>query len=122
VETSDPERKEVLLHPDLHSRVASERLKDDHDGLEPEGDGTPTVEPETITIRPVCEDDAEAVERLAELDERPVPDGPLLLAEVEGTVEALIGLQGRETIANPFSESRAAVTLLHVRAVQLRVA
>jgi hypothetical protein len=25
-----PERKEVLLHPELHSRFASERLKDDH--------------------------------------------------------------------------------------------
>jgi hypothetical protein len=122
VETSDPERKEVLLHPDLHSRVASERLKDDHDGLEPEGDGTPTVEPETITIRPVCEDDAEAVERLAELDERPVPQGSLLLAEVEGTIEAAIGLEGRDTIANPFSASAGVVSLLHVRAEQLRAA
>jgi hypothetical protein len=110
------------LHPDLHSRVASERLKDDHGGLEPEGDGTPTLDPETITIRPLGEDDAAAVERLAALDERPVPPGPLLVAEVDGTVEAAIGLDGCETISNPFAESAAAVTLLHVRAVQLRAA
>lgn len=117
--TSDPERKEVFLHPELHSRVASERLKDDHHGLEPESDGTATLEPETITIRPLQEDDADAVERLAELDERPVPPGPLLVAEVEGSLEAAIGLEGRETIANPFSPSDGAVSLLHVRAAQL---
>ena len=119
---SDPKRKEALLHPDLHSRVASERLKDDHGGLEPEGDGTPTLDPETITIRPLGEDDAAAVERLAALDERPVPPGPMLVAEVDGTVEAAIGLAGCETISNPFAASAAAVTLLHVRAVQLRAA
>ena len=110
------------MHPDLHSRHASERLKDDHAGLEPESDGIPTLSPESITIRPLHDGDAEAVERLAELDERPVPRGPLLLAEVEGTIEAAIGVEGRETIANPFSESGAAVSLLHVRAAQLRAA
>ena len=120
--TSDSERKEVLLHPDLHSRVASERLKDDHDGLEPEGDGIPTLQPAAITIRPLGQGDEEAVARLAELEARPVPHGPILLAEVDGRIEAAIGLDGCETIANPFSESRAAVTLLHVRAVQLRAA
>lgn len=107
------------MHPDLHSRVASERLKDDHGGLEPEGDGTPTLEPAAITIRPVHEEDVDAVERLAELDARPVPPGPLLVAEVEGSLEAAIGLEGRETIANPFSPSHGAVSLLHVRAAQL---
>ena len=110
------------MHPDLHSRVASERLKDDHDGLEPERDGIPTLEPAAITIRPLHDCDAEAVARLAELESRPVPAGPILLAEVDGRIEAAIGLDGCETIANPFSESRAAVTLLHVRAVQLRAA
>jgi hypothetical protein len=122
VRTSDSEREEVLLHRDLHSRVASDRLKDDHDGLEPEGDGTPTLAPEAITIRPAHEGDADSVKRLAELDERPVPAGPLLVAEVDGSVEAAIGLEGCKTIANPFSRSSAAVTLLHVRAVQLRAA
>ena len=110
------------MQPDLHSRFASERLKDDHDGIQPEDDGTATLEPESITIRPLREADVPAVELLAELEERPVPQGPLLLAEVEGTVEAAIGLEGRETIANPFSESAGAVSLLHVRAAQLRAA
>jgi hypothetical protein len=108
------------LHPDLHSRFASERLKDDHGGLEPETDGTPMAEPETIAIRPLREDDVDAVERLAELDERPVPPGPLLLAEVDGAVEAAVALEGDEAIANPFAASADAVSLLRLRADQLR--
>ena len=43
------------MQPDLHSRFASERLKDDHAGLQPEDDGTATLEPESITIRPLQE-------------------------------------------------------------------
>jgi hypothetical protein len=82
------------MQPDSLSRFASERLKDDHHGLQPDDDGTATLAPESITIRPLREDDVAAVELLAELDERPVPPGPLLLAEVEGTVEAAIGVQG----------------------------
>ena len=110
------------MQPELHSRFASERLKDDHHGLQPEDDGTATLAPESITIRPLREDDVAAVALLAELDGRAVPPGPLLLAEVEGTVEAAIGVQGGETVANPFSESGGAVSLLHVRAAQLRAA
>ena len=80
------------------------------------------LEPESITIRPVREGDVPAVELLAELEGRPIPPGPLLLAEVEGAIEAAIGLEGGETVANPFSESEAAVSLLDVRAAQLRAA
>ncbi len=110
------------MQPDSLSRFASERLKDDHDGITPEDDGTATLEPASITIRPLQEEDIPAVELLAELEQRPVPPGPLLLAEVEGAVEAAIGLEGGETVANPFSESDAAVSLLHLRAAQLRAA
>ena len=110
------------MQPDSLSRFARERLKDDHDGIQPEDDGTATLEPESITIRPLRVEDVPAVELLAELEERPVPPGPLLLAEVEGTIEAAIGVEGGETVANPFSESGGAVSLLHVRAAQLRAA
>jgi len=95
------------MQPDSPSRFASERLKDDHGGIQPEDDGTATLEPESITIRPLREDDLPAVE---------------LLAEVEGTVEAAIGLEDGETVANPFSESAGAVSLLQFRAAQLRAA
>ena len=108
------------MQPELHSLVASERLKDDHAGLEPEPDGTATLKPETITIRPLRDDDVAAVEQLAELEERRVPPGPLLIAEIEGAVEAAVALEGGETIANPFARSSEAVSLLRLRAEQLR--
>ena len=110
------------MHPDLHSRFASERLKDDHGGAEPEPDGTATLEPETITIRPLQENDVAAVEQLAELEESSVPPGPLLVAEIEGTIEAAVAVEGGETVANPFSASGEAVSLLRLRAAQLRAA
>ena len=110
------------MQPELHSRVASERLKDDHAGLEPEPDGTATLEPETITIRPLQERDVTAVEQLAELEERRVPPGPLLIAEVDGAVAAAVALEGGETIANPFTRSSEAISLLHLRAEQIRAA
>ena len=108
------------MQPELHSRYASERLKDDHGGLEPEPDGTAKLEPETITIRPSREEDAPAVEQLAELEERGVPRGPLLLADVEGTVEAAVAIETGEALANPFVPSEEVVSLLEHRADQLR--
>ena len=110
------------MQPDLHSRFASERLKDDHDRLEPEPDGIAAVQSETITIRSFHEGDEAAVELVAELDERPVPPGPLLVAEIEGTVEAAVGMSGGETIANPFAACADVVELLQTRAEQLRAA
>ena len=67
------------MQPELHSRFASERLKDDHHGLQPEDDGTATLAPESITIRPLREDDVAAVALLAELDGRAVPPGGFLI-------------------------------------------
>ena len=110
------------MQPELHSRFASERLKDDHAGIEPEPDGTATLEPETITIRPVEQDDVSAVELLAELDTSAVPAGPLLLAEVEGSIEAALDLESGDAIANPFASSAEALSLLRLRAEQLRAA
>ena len=110
------------MDPELHARYADERLKDDHNGLEPEEDGTATLEPESITIRPAHEDDAAAVRRLAELEDRRVPPGALLLADVEGTIEAAVAIESGETIANPFAASAEIVSLLELRAGQLRAA
>ena len=110
------------MQPELHSRFASERLKDDHARLEPEPDGTATLKPEAITIRPLREEDVAAVERLAELEERRVPAGPLLLADVEGTIEAAVAIETGEALANPFVASAEVVSLLELRAGQLRAA
>jgi hypothetical protein len=122
VRTSGSNPRRTPLQPELHSLFASERLKDDHAGLEPDPDGIATLEPEAITIRPLREQDVAAVERLAELEERRVPAGKLLLADVEGTIEAAVSIESGEAIANPFAPSAAIVSLLELRADQLRAA
>lgn len=110
------------MQPELHQQFAAERLRDDHEGLVPQEDGTVALAQEAITIRPLGEGDVAAVRRLAQLDDRPIPPGPLLLAEVEGSVKAVVALEGGEAIANPFAKSREAVALLRVRREQLLAA
>lgn len=110
------------MQPELHSLFVSERLKDDHTGLEPVKDGIAHVHAQPITLRPLTAADVPAVERLAALEEQPMPPGPLLLAEVDGTVEAAVAIVGGETVANPFAACAEAVSLLHARVEQLRAA
>ena len=43
-------------------------------------------------------------------------------AEVEGTIEAALDLESGEAISNPFASSAEAVSLLRLRAKQLRAA
>ncbi|MDX6700974.1 MAG: hypothetical protein QOF26_1200 [Baekduia sp.] len=72
-----------------------------------------------VTIRHAFPDDAEAVARLAALDSRRVPAGPLLLAEVAGVPWAAVALVTGATIADPFRPTAELVDLLHRRAAQL---
>ena len=107
------------MHPELQHLIAVERVRDvaRHAGPVTE----PAVAPrsETIVIRPLRPRDVPAISRLAELEERVVPPGPLLVAEVDGTVEAAVPLAGGETLASPFGASAEVVVLLELRAEQL---
>lgn len=76
--------------------------------------------PAAVTIRPLGPADAKAAERLAQLDSAVVPDGPLLGAEVEGTLLAMVPLAGGAVIADPFSRTAELRSLLELRAAQLR--
>jgi hypothetical protein len=72
-----------------------------------------------VTIRSALPGDRHALELLAELDSRRLPDGPLLLAEVAGSPWAAVSLDGSAAIANPFKPSGDLVELLRERARQL---
>src|SRR5689334_24212475 len=65
-----------------------------------------------VTIRSALPGDRHALELLAELDSQRLPEGPLLLAEVAGSVWAAVSLDGSVAIANPFERSGDLVTLL----------
>ena len=84
-------------------------------------DTVPTITSE-ITIRrmDLADADRDSVAELADLDSRRAPDGPVLGAEVEGTLLAAISLTTGDVIADPFSRTAELRPLLETRAVQLR--
>jgi hypothetical protein len=74
-----------------------------------------------VTIRLADDADRAAIERLAGRDSRPAPDGPLLVAERGGTVEAAISVRTGEVVADPFRRTAEAVELLRCHAGEVRV-
>lgn len=75
--------------------------------------------PDSISIRPFADSDAQAVRAVAQRDSSMVPAGMLLVAEVEGQVRAVLSLDTGEVVADPFAPSAALVDLLRTRARQL---
>ena len=73
-----------------------------------------------LTIRPAFADDEREIKRLAQLDDAPVPPGPLLLGEVAGELWVALSLSSPDHIADPFRPSADLVALVEARAHQLR--
>jgi hypothetical protein len=73
-----------------------------------------------VTIRRSHARDREALERLAQLDSRHLADGQLLVAEVAGELRAALPLSGGAAIADPFRPTAPLVSLLQMRAQQIR--
>jgi len=74
----------------------------------------------SITIRAAGPEDVEALHRLAQRDSRPVPEGELLIALVDGEARAAISLASGETIADPFHRTEELVGMLTLRGSRLR--
>jgi hypothetical protein len=73
-----------------------------------------------ITIRRATEDDLPALRRLAQLDGARLPEGELLVAEVDGELRAALRVLDRAYVADPFFPSKELVALLDVRATRVR--
>ena len=71
-----------------------------------------------IALRIAQPEDVYDVSRLAELDEAPLPAGPLMLAVVDGETVAALSLSDGRVVANPFVPTEKAVTLLRLNATQ----
>ena len=54
-----------------------------------------------LRVRFAGEDDEEALTRLAHLDRRRPPRGPVLIAEVRGNVVAALSLDDRQAVCDP---------------------
>jgi hypothetical protein len=79
-----------------------------------------TTQTDGISIRRLGDDDLAEVERLAQLDSRRPPEGPLLGVEIEGRLVAAISLATGESMADPFSRTGELRALLELRAAQLQ--
>jgi hypothetical protein len=73
-----------------------------------------------LSIRRATARDTETVERLATLDSARVPEGELLIAEVDGEAVAAAPVEGGRPVADPFRRTAEIVSLLELRAAQLR--
>jgi hypothetical protein len=71
---------------------------------------------DTITIRRSTRADRAGIVRLGVLDDRPAPDGEMLLGFVDGELHAAVPLAGGEAIADPFRRTVELVRLLRLRA------
>lgn len=74
---------------------------------------------EGLTIRQSVPDDEAALRYLATLEERAVPCGPMLLAEVGGELWAAAPLHGGVALGDPFRPTADIIALLEHRARQL---
>jgi hypothetical protein len=74
-----------------------------------------------VTLRLATPADLAALQRLAQLDTRPLPPAPRLVAERDGRIDAALSLSNRELIADPFRRTAELCELLrcHAGAVKL---
>jgi hypothetical protein len=73
-----------------------------------------------VTIRWAVPADLPALERVAALDSKRLPAGPLLVAEVDGQIWGALSTLDGLHVADPFVPSGDLVGLLEARASQLR--
>jgi hypothetical protein len=71
---------------------------------------------ESITITHSLESDADAIRRLALLDDRRPPHGPALLAYVDGELRAAVGILDGQVVADPFHLTAGVVEMLRLEA------
>jgi hypothetical protein len=76
-------------------------------------------ERDSITIRSSRSDDAERLERLAELAGKRLPGAPLLVAESGRELVAAISIASGDVVSDPFRVTTDLVELLRLRANQL---
>ena len=68
------------------------------------------------TIRTATNTDADALDRLAQLDSSQIPAQPILVAEVDGEIVAALSATDGSVIADPFAYTNESVALLRRRA------
>ena len=81
---------------------------------------TAVLSPSSVVMRAARGSDGVALTRLARLDSKRPPRGEVLVAEVDGAIQAAIGLDDGVAFANPFEATAGLVALLELRAGDAR--
>ena len=74
----------------------------------------------SIAVRRATDSDRDVLERLAALDDAPVPSGDVLIASVDDEPQAAIAVASGVSVADPFRPTADLVELLELRAARLR--
>jgi hypothetical protein len=87
-----------------------------------DGDGTAHTNAAPVAIRRATDADCPRLLELAALDEVEFHDGPFLVAEESGEIEAVLPLFEARPFSDPFRPTRELLEMLQLRAAQLGVA
>ena len=77
------------------------------------------LHPAHYVIRPATPDDSAVLDRLAQLDSQRMPDGAVLIGEIDGHPAAAVSLRDGRVVADPFRRTAQLGTYLRVRAAAL---
>jgi hypothetical protein len=80
---------------------------------------SPAVLDEAVVLRLCTVHDGDALGRLEALEDRRMPKGGCVVAEVDGVVAAALPFEGGGVFADPFRPTAHLVPLLELRAAQL---
>ena len=113
-----------MNHPDFRQVLLTENARQiEHDvrrsyAMRPRREPASLPE-QSVALRLCTVHDDCALERLAELEGRPLPRGRFVLAEVDGILVAAQPLDGGLPLADPFRATAHLLPLLRLRARQL---
>lgn len=74
---------------------------------------------DAVTMRRATAADAARLRALAQLDDKRLPTGPFLVADVAGEIVAAVSIPTRIAVADPFRPTADAVAMLRLRAAQV---
>jgi hypothetical protein len=114
-------QKEHQVNPFMSSEMANEHVRDLRDSAD-RARRAQDARYASVTVRGFAERDIDGIQRLAALDEKPIPTGGVLVAEQNGVLVAALPLDGGQALADPFKPTADVVELLRVSARQLHVA
>jgi hypothetical protein len=80
---------------------------------------TTSIEAEPVLMRRAATGDSARIRELALLEDKRVPAGPFLVADLSGEVVAAVSLSSGAVVADPFRLTGDAVAMLRLRATQI---